>query len=31
VLQPTPQTGPWNPYPSERRPSGPQGRSRDGR
>ena len=32
VLQPTPQTGPWNPpYPSETRPSGPNNHLRDGR
>ena len=29
VLQPTPQTGPWTPYSSERRLSGPQNRSRE--
>jgi hypothetical protein len=32
VLQPTPQTGPWNhPYSSERRPSGPNNHPREGR
>ena len=31
VLQPTPQTGPWNPYPSERRPPGPPSQTRDSR
>lgn len=31
VLQPIPQTGPWNPYPSENRQSAPQSRPQDGR
>lgn len=31
VLQTLPQTGPWNPYASERRPTGPLNPPRDGR
>ena len=31
VLHPTPQTGPWNPYPSERRPPGPPNQRRENR
>ena len=31
LLQALPQTGPWNPYASERRPSGPPNPPRDGR